>query len=209
MRANHQKMALAEVLLVGAFLAAANPIATASAGDSSPYLIGHWKLHDVFTDFKIRAAPLATQNTEFVFLNTTNLTLTLEYAFFTTNDTTKAVTFCGCDRDQLTANGRTRYTMQGELEGGLFSNRLCTTTDGDMKTIVFTGTDLNGNVIIGDALQAGYQIDVLGRLPSANENEEGQRPQRTEAALLAVDLNASTRAEIQAIHKACVSFLGH
>jgi hypothetical protein len=57
MRANHQKMALAEVLLVGAFLAAANPIATASAGDSSPYLLGHWKLHDVFTDFKIRARP--------------------------------------------------------------------------------------------------------------------------------------------------------
>src|SRR6516162_441907 len=101
-----------------------------------------------------------------VFLNPTNITLTLEYAFYTTNDTTKAVTFCGCDRDTLTANGRTRYTMQGELEGGQFSNKLCPSqTDGDLKTIVFTGTE-NGNVVIGNALEAGYQIDVIG-LPKA------------------------------------------
>ena len=200
-----QKKALAELLLVGALFAAASPIATASAGDSSPYLIGHWKLHDVFSDFKaLGFAQLATPNTEFVFLNPTNITLTLEYAFYTTNDTTKAVTFCGCDRDTLTANGRTRYTMQGELEGGQFSNKLCPSqTDGDLKTIVFTGTE-NGNVVIGNALEAGYQIDVIG-LPKA----EISLPLRTETSLLAVDLNASTRAEIQAIHKACVGFIGH
>jgi hypothetical protein len=209
MTAIHQKTALADVLLVGALLVTANPIATASAGDSSPYLIGHWKLHDVFSDFKaLGFAPLATPNTEFVFLNPTNLTLTLEYAFYTTNDTTKAVTFCGCDRDTLSPNGRTRYTMQGELEGGQFSNKLCPTqTDGDLKTIVFTGTDTSGNVVIGDALEAGYQVDVLG-LPFASTTEIGL-PLRTEADLLAVGLNASTRADIRAIHKACVGFIGH
>ena len=204
----HLKVALANVLFVGALLVAANPIETASAGNLSPYLIGHWKLNDVFVASNPNVAtPLATQNTEFVFLNPTNLTLTLEYSFFTTNDTTKAVTFCGCDRDTLTANGRTRYTMQGELEGGQFSKKLCPTqTDGDLKTIVFTGTDSNGNVIIGDALEAGYQIDVLG--PPLSSSNEGGQPRRTEAGLLAVGLNTSTRAEIQGIHKACVGFLG-
>ena len=81
MAAVHLKKALAELLLVGGLFGAANPIATASAGDSSPYLIGHWKLHDVFSDFKAYGfARLATPNTEFVFLNPTNLALTLEYA---------------------------------------------------------------------------------------------------------------------------------
>ena len=125
--------------------------------------------------------------------------------FYTTNDTTKAVTFCGCDLDNLSANGRTRYTMEGELEGGQFSRKLCPSqTDGDLKTIVYTGTDSIGDVVIGNALEAGYQVDVIG-LP---ENEISL-PLRTEAGLLAVDLNASTRAEIQAIHKACVHFIGN
>ena len=76
----------------------------ATAADSGPYLVGHWKMTDTFTETNV--PPVVTDNTEFVFLNPTPLTLTLEYAFFDS-----AGTFCGCDRDTLAPNGRTRYTM--------------------------------------------------------------------------------------------------
>jgi hypothetical protein len=187
----------------------AYPAATAIAGDTSPYLIGHWHLNDVFADFKSDGAkPLATQNTEFIFLNPTSLNkLILEYAFFATDDTPQRnVMFCGCDRDRLNANGRVRYTMRGEMEGGQFSKKLCPTqTDGAMKTIVFVKTDDKGKLVIGDALQGGYQIDVLGR-PPAKPGQDGD-PERTEAGLLAVNLNDSTRADMQAVHNACNAFI--
>ena len=82
------------------------PLASATAQDSSPYVVGHWRLNDSFQDFMPGAA-ITTDNTDFVFLNPTGLTLTLEYAFFAAPDGT----FCGCDRDTLKPNGRTRYTM--------------------------------------------------------------------------------------------------
>jgi hypothetical protein len=75
----------------------------AAASDSSPYLVGHWKLNDSFSDFNSPPPAIATDNTEFVFLNPTSLTLTLEYAFFDSQGT-----FCGCDRDTLKPNGRVR-----------------------------------------------------------------------------------------------------
>src|SRR5215831_10379461 len=87
----------------------------ATAADSGPYLVGHWKLHDSFTDGGVLNTPIVTDNTEFVFLNPTPLTLTLEYAFFDSDGN-----FCGCDRDTLMPNGRTRYTMIGEQMGGQF-----------------------------------------------------------------------------------------
>ena len=166
----------------------------ATAADSGPYLVGHWKLHDSFTDFGgPPAAPIATDNTEFVFLNPTPLTLTLEYAFFDSDGT-----FCGCDRDTLKPNGRVRYTMIGEQMGGQFSKALCPTqTDGIMKTTVFTkakGDD--GKVVIGDAVQAGYQIDIF-------------QGGRTASDLKAVDLNDQTEAEIQTIHRLCSKFIHH
>ena len=199
---NYYKALLPKALLAGSFLMAFAPAGLATAdehsqGDSSPYLIGHWKLNDNFSDFAPGSgSPIPTENTEFVFLNPTNLTLTLEYAFFA-NDTTKAI-FCGCDRDTLQPNGRTRYTMLGEKQGGFFStdtNHCPTQTDGTMKTIVFT-SKFPGEVKIDDALQAGYQIDVFGRGAG-----------RTEAGLLAVAINEETRAEIQDIHKQCNKFI--
>ena len=98
------------------------PLASATAQDSSPYVVGHWRLNDSFQDFT-GGAPITTDNTDFVFLNPTGLTLTLEYAFFAPSDGT----FCGCDRDILKPNGQTRYTMLGEEQGKLFSTQFCPT----------------------------------------------------------------------------------
>jgi hypothetical protein len=95
--------------------------------------------------------------------------------------------------------------MQGELEGGQFSKKLCPTqTDGVMKTIVFTRTDNRGNPVTDDALQAGYQIDV------ADPHTHGyqQTPaERTSSPLLAVDVEEEMKAEINAIHAACNAFI--
>jgi hypothetical protein len=53
-----------------------------------------------------------TSNSEFIFQNPTALTLILKYAFFSNeSENNKVGIFCGCDRDILHANGRTRYTM--------------------------------------------------------------------------------------------------
>ena len=188
-------------LFVSGFVAAAGSAGVATAQDSSPYLIGHWKLNDEFSDFKPPGSTISTGNTEFIFLNPTNLVLTLEYAFFgiATDGTT---TFCGCDRDTLRANGRVRYTMLGEKQGGLFSTQHCPTqTDGTMKTIVFPKGHSGPTSPPGDELQAGYQIDLFGG-------------GRTEAPLLAVPIfngtaiNQGVSGEITAVHNACVTFLG-
>lgn len=166
-------------------------VGLAAAADSGPYLVGHWKLNDKFTDVKNPATQISTENTEFVFLNPTPLKLTLEYAFFDGQGT-----FCGCDRDTLQPNGRTRYTMLGELAGGQFSRALCPTqTDGVMKTIVFKPI-INSNFDIGNAVQAGYQIDLSGG-------------SRTEAGLKAVVLNPDTMSEITSLHQQCVKFIGN
>jgi hypothetical protein len=196
----YYKALLPKALVAGSFLMALAPAGFATAeGDSSPYLIGHWKLNDKFSDFKPPGSAISTENTEFVFLNPTNLTLTLEYAFFATNDNDpkKTTIFCGCDRDILQPNGRTRYTMLGEKQMGLFSTALCPKqTDGTMKTIVFT-SKISDPVTIDGALQAGYQIDVLGGVGAI----------RTESGLLAVAINDATTAEIQSIHNQCKKFI--
>ena len=135
------------VLMAASFLAGFIPLAPAVAQDSSPFVVGHWRLNDSFSDFK-PGPPIRTENTDFVFVNPTSLTLTLEYAFFAPDGT-----FCGCDRDTLQPNGRTRYTMLGEQQANIFSTKLCPTqTDGVLKSIVFTSADQIGK---GDAVQAG------------------------------------------------------
>ena len=112
------------------------------------------------------------------------------------------ITFCGCDRDTLRANGRVRYTMLGEKQGGQFSTKLCPTqTDGTMKTIVFPKGNSGPTSPPGDELQAGYQIDLF----------DGGR---AVAPLLAVPIfngtaiNAGVSGEITAVHNACIGFLG-
>jgi hypothetical protein len=191
----YRKTLLQMALFAGSFLGSLAPAGFAAAGgDSGPYLIGHWKLNDRFSDFKPPGSAIVTDNTEFVFLNPTNLTLTLEYAFFATNPD-ESVTFCGCDVDTLKANGRVRYTMLGELQGGKFlrdSKHCPTQTDGAMKTIVFPvgGAPTNPP---GNELEAGYQIDLF-------------RGGRTEAPLLAVPINHSTFLEEEGIVTLCAPF---
>jgi hypothetical protein len=170
-----------------------------TAGDASPYLIGHWSLNDSFSDFS-GGSEIKTPNSEFIFLNPTGLTLTLEYAFFSNqSENNKVGMFCGCDRDTLHANGRTRYTMLGEtqLSPPTFDRKLCPSPhdEGTMKTIVFLKEDRQHNVVLGGALQAGYQIDFF---PGG----------RTQSSLLAVPVSKVAKEEIQAIHKACNGFLG-
>ena len=164
---------------------------SAYAQDTSPYIIGHWKFNDSFQDFT-PGTPLVTDNTDFSFLNPTDLTLTLEYAFFAPDGT-----FCGCDRDTLKPNGRTRYTMLGEKQGGQFSTTLCPTqTEGELKSIVFTGegTQTSG-IEIGDAVQGGVQIHIFGS-------------NRSESNMQGVTVNKTTTREINGIHAQCKKFIG-
>ena len=181
-------------LVVASMLVALFPVGSAMAGDSSPYVVGQWRLADSFQDFT-PGSPITTDNTDFVFLNPTGLTLTLEYAFFAAPDGT----FCGCDRDTLHPNGRTRYTMLGEQQGGQFSTKLCPTqTEGELKSIVFTKT-IDGLIVVGDAEQAGIQTHIFG----------GTADKRTESNLQGIKINPATLQEMNAIHQQCVRFIGN
>jgi hypothetical protein len=180
-------MTVPTLLLVTTFI----PAISAYAQDASPYIVGHWKFSDSFQDFT-PGAPIVTDNTDFSFLNPTDLTLTLEYAFFAPDGT-----FCGCDRDTLHPNGRTRYTMLGEKQGGQFSTTLCPTqTEGELKSIVFTGEDKKKDeIIIGDAVQGGAQIHIFGN-------------NRSESNLQGVTVNRTTTREMNEIHAQCTKFIG-
>ena len=181
------------IVLTSFLMAVLIPDIPAMAQDSSPYIIGHWKLADSFQDFSPGTPmPIVTDNTDFSFLNPTDLTLTLEYAFFAPDGT-----FCGCDRDTLKPNGRTRYTMLGEKQGGQFSTTLCPTqTEGELKSIVFTNADKHKNTIdIGDAQQGGVQIHVFGG-------------NRSESNMQGVTINPTTLREMNEIHAKCVGFIG-
>jgi hypothetical protein len=187
---NFRRSLVRVALMTTSFLAGFIPLAPAIAQDSSPYVVGDWRLNDSFRDFKPGPA-ITTDNTDIVFLNPTGLTLTLEYAFFAPDGT-----FCGCDRDTLNPNGRTRYTMLGEKQGNLFSTTLCPTqTEGVLKSIVFTSADQIGQ---GGAVQAGVQIHIFGSSPG----------QRSESNLQGVTINPTTVTEMKNIHAQCVTFLG-
>jgi hypothetical protein len=189
------------LLALALFLTAVVPSGLARAQNSSPYVVGQWTLDDVLKDFK-HGDPIPTDNSVFVFQNPVNLTLTLEYAFFASDGT-----FCGCDRDTLAPNGRTRYTMQAEMEGGQFSRKLCgTQTDGTLKSIVYVSTSSIGT---DAAMQNGIQIHV-----SSDNNEEEERnrsveQERTESDLNAVPVNPTTISEMNHIHSLCVGFIGN
>ena len=188
------------LLVVALFLAAVAPSSLAMAQNSSPYVVGQWTLDDVLKDFKHGDA-IATDNSVFVFQNPTGLNLTLEYAFFAPDGT-----FCGCDRDSLAPNGRTRYTMQAELEGGQFSRKLCRTqTDGTLKSIVYVSSTSIGT---DGALQAGVQIHVSGDNNEQEERSGSSHQERTESDLNAVPVTTTTTTEMNNIHSQCVGFIG-
>ena len=196
----HRRLPLV-ALMVAWILTGLVPLGSAVAQDSSPYVVGHWRLNDSFRDFTPGAA-IKTANTDFVFVNPTDLTLTLEYAFFAPDGT-----FCGCDRDTLNPNGRTRYTMRGEKQAKIFSTALCPKqTEGELKSIVFTGVD-NGNVVVGDALQAGIQIHIFASA-QGEESDSNTPREKSESNLQGVTINAATTREMNNIHQQCVKFIG-
>jgi hypothetical protein len=202
MRSKEQSMKKTVILvlvLIGSITAS-----SAFAQDSSPFVVGHWNLNDSFQEFTDETA-LTTDNTDFTFLNPTDLTLTLEYAFFAEDTTTSpsSTVFCGCDRDTLPPNGRTRYTMLGEQHGGQFSGSMCkdskgsALTEGELKSIVFISEDkVHDSIVVGDALQAGTQIHIFGS-------------KRSESNLQGVRLNGSTVSEMNKIHALCKKFIGN
>ena len=165
-------------------LAVVIPLTSALAQDSSPYVVGDWRINDT-------AAAVTTVNTEFIFVNPTDLTLTLEYAFFAPDGT-----FCGCDRDTLMPNGRTRYTMADEVSGGQFSTTLCPSqTEGELKSIVFVSEGKKG-IVLGDAAQGGIQIHFFGNpVDKAESNLQG------------IAINKTTTREINGIHQQCKKFI--
>jgi hypothetical protein len=182
------------LLILTSFLIALVSATSTFAQDLSPYVVGHWNVADSFKDFT-GGSSIVTDNTDFTFLNPTGLTLTLEYAFFAPDGT-----FCGCDRDTLKPNGRTRYTMLAEQQGGQFSTALCPTqTEGELKSIVFVaeGKAKKGSteIVIGDALQGGTQIHVFGG-------------NRSESNLQGVTLNGTVVREMNQIHAQCKTFIG-
>jgi hypothetical protein len=147
--------------------------------------VGDWRFNDSTT-------AVTTVNTEFIFVNPTDLTLTLEYAFFAPDGT-----FCGCDRDTLKPNGRTRYTMADEVSGGQFSTTLCPSqTEGELKSIVFVSEDKKGVVVLGDAEQGGIQIHIFGNPAD-----------KAESNLQGVAINKTTTQEINGIHQQCKKFI--
>jgi hypothetical protein len=166
-------------------LAVVIPLTSALAQDSSPYVVGDWRINDTST-------AVTTINTEFIFVNPTGLTLTLEYAFFAPDGT-----FCGCDRDTLKPNGRTRYTMADEVSGGQFSTTLCPSqTEGELKSIVFVSEDKKGGVVLGDAAQGGIQIHIFSNPAD-----------KAESNLQGVAINRTTTSEINGIHQQCKKFI--
>ena len=173
----------------------------AVAGDSSPYVVGQWKLNDVFPNPSRPTIepgpppiiPIVTDNTEFDFQNPTNLTLQLETAFFDEQGT-----FCGCDRRVLKPNGTVRYTMRGEEQAQLLSRTYCPTqTDGMMKAIVFQAR--GKHCCHGDEVLTGLQIHTY-----INSGLQ----YRTETGLQKVRINNAILKEIKEIHQQCVEFLG-
>jgi len=174
--------------------------------ESSPYIVGAWKLE---TDAS--GSPIV--DSEIRFINPTPLTLVLEYAFFDLDGN-----FCGCDRDTFDPNKSTVYTMFQELNLGsaipggppVFS---CPGTGGAMKSIVFLSEpgDWNG-IVLDDASQVGFQTHAFGVDPetdpsvAAGTNLQGRV--MTEAGLQAISINEATKKEIDAIHAACVTVNG-
>ena len=190
--------ALAVAGLLGGF--AATP---AVASDSSPYIVGVWKF---IQKEKGKGHPVEV-DTEVRFINPTDLTVTLEYAFFELDGT-----FCGCDRDTFEPNKTTIYTMADELALGsplgpgqpaVFS---CKGNSGALKSIVFVNTPISLDNL-GNASQVGFTTHVFGDVTEgANSFLTGKV--MTESGMQPVSINADTLAEIQHIHDLCVTVNG-
>jgi hypothetical protein len=183
-------------------------------GESSPFIMGVWK----FIPSSFDDSPLV--DSEFRFLNPTDLTLTIEYAFYELDDT-----FCGCDRDTFVPGpgGKSTvvYTLLGESRTptgnvdipNAFS---CSGLSGAVKSIVFLpdGTKLN----FDGAQQVGFQTHVHGQVQELGGTSVMGAPINnftflqgavmTEAGMKGIFFNEAAEDEAQKVHQQCVSILG-
>jgi hypothetical protein len=191
---------LAVVALIGGF--AVTPAVAAEQEHehgraSSPYIVGTWKF--------IPNGATPSVDTEVRFINPTNLTVTLEYAFFELDGT-----FCGCDRDVFEPNKTTIYTMADELALGsplpggpaVFS---CKGNSGALKSIVFLSR--GQQIFLDEASQVGFTTHVFGDIIEG-DNSFLQGRVMTEAGMQPVPINEETREEIRKIHEQCVTVNG-
>lgn len=183
-------------LFLLAILLPSLPMAAQSGtgGESSPFIVGTWKL---VCDTSACTNPVI--DTEFRFTNPSKLTLTLEYAFFENDGT-----FCGCDRDTLTPNKTTVYTASGERNSSP-SLMQCKGNSGALKSIVFASHEGN-EIELGGAQQTGFQTHLFGNIQAGPDNTTSFANTMAEAGMNAIDITSITRAEINAIHNACVNF---
>ena len=148
------------------------------AEEASPYVVGTW-------EFKQNS-----EDTDFKFVNPTNLNLRLEYAFFSADGTK----FCGCDADDFAPNKTVEYTMADEIAGNLFIGpKNCGSNFGAMKAIAFKPSSNQG--VDKDALQVGFQERLLLLGP--------QKVISAESGLKAIPITQQTQAEIAHIHQLC------
>ena len=171
--------------------------------ESSPYIVGAWKLE---TDAS--GSPIV--DSEIRFINPTPLTLVLEYAFFDLDGN-----FCGCDRDTFDPNKSTVYTMFQELNIGsalpggpaVFS---CPGTNGAIKTIVFQAD--GDDVVLDDASLVGFQTHVVGVDPQSDPSTASGLNLKgkfmTQAVMPPISINKATKKEIESIHAQCVTVNG-
>lgn len=175
--------------LVLALLLVPFTMAMADDSESSPFIVGVWKLVSDTTG-------TAIIDTEFRFLNPTNLTTVIEYAFFEEDGT-----FCGCDRDSFEPNKTVVYTALAEKADNLMN---CKGTNGALKSIVFL--QKGEKIFLDGAIQTGFQTHVFGNVVTTNDITTGSI--MTEAGMKAVPITRVTREEIEKIHGQCVKFLG-
>jgi hypothetical protein len=179
----------------------------ASQGPSSPFIAGVWKF--IPTN---GGAPAA--DTEFRFVNTTNETVKLEYAFFEADGT-----FCGCDRDTLVPNKTTTYTVLGEAQTASpgpnpppsipfqFS---CHGTSGALQAFVFKNH--GAHIFLDDTTQVGFQTHAFGGIVETPDNMGNFNfltgNVMTEATMGPITISDSTRDDIRAIHEQCITVQG-
>ena len=166
---------------------------------SSPYVVGVWK----FIPNQDQTKP-PNVDTEVRFINPTNLTVTLEYAFFELDGT-----FCGCDRDTFQPNKTTIYTMADEKALGLGPGGLpvfsCTGNSGALKSIVFLNH--GQKIFLDQASQVGFTTHVFGDVMEG-DNSFLTGKVMTEAGMVPVPINEEAREEIQKIHDLCTTVNG-
>jgi hypothetical protein len=175
---------------------------------SSPFIVGEWK-------FMPTDAGTPAFDTEFRFINPTNETVFLEYAFFEPDGT-----FCGCDRDILPPNKTTIYTVLGESQTASpgpnpppnipFQFSCQPFTSGALKAFVFKSR--GQHIFLDDTTQAGFQTHAFGGIMETPDGVGNFNlltgTVMTEAEMTGISVSDSTRDDIRSIHTQCLAVQG-